>query len=88
MLSVSGATSPYHAVVQWQDGLGGWHNIDGWRGEVENDRVLWYVSPDQFGQGPFRWMVYGETDTLGVSEPFDMPSGANTLVHVSVTASP
>ncbi len=33
-LSVTGATAPYYAVVQWQNGL------EGWRGEVENDTML------------------------------------------------
>ena len=87
-LSVSGAASPYYAVVQWQDGLGGWHDVDSWRGEVENDHVLWYVSSDLFGKGPFRWVVYKGEETLGISESFDMPAGTNTLVHVAVTVAP
>lgn len=84
-LSVSGLTSPYFAVVQWQDGLGGWHDVDGWRGEVQDHYVLWYVSSVLFGKGPFRWVVYRGEETLGISEAFDMPSAANALVRVTVT---
>lgn len=87
-LSVSGVASPYYAIVQWQDGLGDWHNVDSWRGEVENDRVIWYVSPDLFGKGPFCWVVYRDQETLGISESFTMPLAANTLVRVTVAVTP
>ena len=36
------------AVVQWQDGLGDWHDVDGWRGAVQGDRVPWWVSNSHF----------------------------------------
>lgn len=83
-LSATGATAPYEAVVQWQDGLGDWHDVDGWRGTVEDDHVLWYVAPEHFGLGPFRWIVYRADDTLAMSEPFDLPAADGALVRVSV----
>ena len=83
-LSVTGATVPYHAVVQWQDGLGGWHDVDGWRGEVEEDYVLWHVSSDHFGDGPFRWVVYNGEGTLGASETFTLPVSNGHKVRVFV----
>lgn len=86
-LSVTGATAPYHAVVQWQDGLGNWHDVEGWRGEVEENRVLWYVAPEYLGAGPFRWVVYRADDTLGTSENFNLPAGNGVLIRVSVAAS-
>jgi hypothetical protein len=74
------------AVVQWQDGLGDWHDVDGWRGELEEERVTWWVSPDHFGAGPFRWVVYRGVDgeILATSEPFDLPSGHGQVIRVGV----
>ncbi len=83
-LSVSGAKSPCYAIVQWQDGLGGWHNVETWRGQVENNRVIWYVTPELFGKGPFRWVVYRGEKTLVLSESFNMPTAANQLLRVVV----
>lgn len=83
-LAVSGAVSPVYAVVQWQDGLGGWHIVDGWRGELENNRVLWFVPEEMFGDGPFRWVVYNDQQTLAASDPFDLPTVDGQIVHVSV----
>lgn len=86
LLSVTGATAPYDAVVQWQDGLGSWHDVDGWRGTVEEGGVLWYVAPEHLGLGPFRWVVYQGSDTLGTSEDFYLPAADGVLVRVSVAA--
>lgn len=84
-LSVTGATEPYWAVVQWQDGLGEWHDIDSWRGQVEDGYVLWFVSEDLFGAGPFRWLVTDQDgQTLGSSESFDMPLYRGTITSVLV----
>ncbi len=82
-------------LVQWQDGLGEWHNVDSWRGGFDeckgNDaRKSWWVSEDHFGSGPFRWVLYlrrGD-ETLVVSESFDMPSVHGEIVRVSITLAP
>lgn len=84
-LVVTGAMEPYFAVVQWQDGLGSWRDVSGWRGEVEKDNVRWYVAPKDFGTGPFRWHVYDEAgQTLALSESFDLPSGHGHWVRIPV----
>lgn len=83
-LRVNGIDTPYWAVVQWQDGLGNWHDVDGWRGEVENHYVIWYVTPNLFGKGPFRWVVYRGDEILGISESFNMPTVSNSLLTVSI----
>ena len=88
LLSVSGAASPYYAVVQWQDGLGEWHDVDGWRGEVKDDRVLWYVAPKDFGTGPFGWVVYNDQEIIGISESFYLPTDHGQIVQVVVTVRP
>jgi len=79
-----------HTLVQWQDGLGDWHDIEGWRGtldEIYTDggRKTWFVPEQHFGTGPFRWLIYQDEKTLATSEPFDMPKTDNQLVRVIVT---
>lgn len=76
-------------VVQWQDGLGEWHDVDPWRGtldEVHGDEGIkrWYVAEKDFSTGPFRWVVYNETGTLAASESFYLPSVDREVVHVTV----
>ena len=79
-----------HTLVQWQDGLGGWHDIDGWRGtldEIYTDggRKTWFVPKEHFGTGPFRWLIYRGEETLAASDPFDMPGTDSQLVRTVVT---
>jgi hypothetical protein len=85
-LHVEGLGPDMWAVVQWLDGLGEWHDVDGWRGELEEQRVTWWVSPKHFGDGPFRWVVYRGADgkILASSESFDLPAGHGQLVRVAV----
>jgi hypothetical protein len=75
------------AVVQWLDGLGAWHDVDGWRGELEEKRVTWWVAPKHFDTGPFRWVVYGGADgeVLATSESFNLPSGHGHVIRVGVS---
>ena len=77
-------------LVQWQDGLGGWHDIDGWRGTLDEiyadgGRKTWFVPKSHFGTGPFRWVVYMDGETLATGDPFDMPKKDNQLVRTIVT---
>lgn len=82
-------------VVQWQDGLGGWHDVTGWRGNLDamDDYVgwkVWWVEEDDFGTGPFRWVVYRRRDgeALAHSESFHLPERADEIVTVEVTLTP
>lgn len=81
-------------IVQWQDGWGDWHDVEGWRGgfdEVKGyeGRKSWWMSEDHFGTGPFRWAVYVGQDgePVGLSEPFDMPRSVGQIVRVVVSLS-
>jgi LysM repeat protein len=69
------------AVVQWQDGLGEWRAVEGWQGAIAGNEVMWWVSEEHYGTGPFRWAVYREQGgpLAGMSEPFDLPSSAYEL---------
>jgi hypothetical protein len=57
-LQVTPAHQTYWALVQWQDAQGVWRDVAGWRGEVTQGEVIWWVNEQDFGKGPFRWVIY------------------------------
>ena len=83
-------------VVQWQDGFGEWHDVDGWRGQPDGvwldeeltvfARKTWYVAKRDLGTGPFRWVAYTEGEggevIQAISEPFDLPERRGLVVIV------
>jgi hypothetical protein len=72
-------------IVQWQDGLGNWHDVEGWRGAPDqDDKVIWWVASSDLGKGPFRWMVYQGQDgkLIAKSETFYLPHQAGEVVKV------
>jgi hypothetical protein len=86
VLQVEGAQSPkLWSAVQWQkpdDDT--WHNVEGWRGRVdfESKQVIWWVDPNDFDTGPFRWVLYNKNggDILNISDPFSLPAGHGQAV--------
>jgi hypothetical protein len=78
------------AVVQWQDSGQGWHDVDGWRGYLPagvpaGTGVKWWVSPKDFGSGPFRWLIAdGCSSATAVSESFSLPSAGGMTLTVKV----
>jgi hypothetical protein len=82
-------------VVQWQDGRGNWHDVDGWQGTLDQveDGVgwkRWWLSAEHFGDGPFRWMIYETSSGVAVfaSEPFGLPDRDGETTYVDVLLSP
>lgn len=82
-------------IVQWQDGLGAWHDVEGWQAPLErvaNGELgkVWAVGPKDLGSGPFRWVILrGRRGVqLGSSEPFHMPLHGGETTRVEVTLSP
>jgi hypothetical protein len=80
-------------VVQWQDGNGDWHDVEGWRGQPDNivGRTAiktWWVSEADLGTGPFRWRVFWDvyvdvspsTARVMDSSPFYLPDAGRTVV--------
>lgn len=66
--------------VQWQDPLGGWHNIDSWLVPFDESQLGYvpnYVDPSDFGTGPYRWVLFDSLGgkILGTSAPFMFPGG-------------
>jgi hypothetical protein len=76
-------------VVQWGDALGGWHDVEGWRGELDSgQQKVWWVLGKDFGTGPFRWVVLERPGgrVWAISPAFSLPAGAGQWVIV--TAAP
>jgi hypothetical protein len=83
-------------VVQWQDEKGHWHDVQGWRGElnvveISGDGVVvgiksWWLADTELGSGPFRWQVYRQQggQQIRTSETFDLPEepGQTTIVEL------
>ncbi|MCP4418505.1 MAG: hypothetical protein GY805_17950 [Chloroflexi bacterium] len=75
--------------IEWQDpNTLLWHEVEGWQGEFDGDnRVTWYVAPENFNETPFRWRVYSDqsqSTLIVTSEPFDLPNGRWQDVVVNV----
>lgn len=66
-----GATLGQRVEVQWGDAIGGWHRVDGWSSSLDHltpqgvPFQRFTVFSDNFGQGPFRWVIYN-TDGVTV----------------------
>lgn len=75
-LAVTPAAAGLWAVVQWQGGDGVWHDVAGWQGVLPENGQRWAVEQRNFGEGPFRWVVYDRPGgkELASSAPFDLPA--------------
>jgi hypothetical protein len=76
------------AVVQWQNELGDWYDVEGWRGTLnEHRRRRWWVDQKDFGTGPFRWIVQQPSGgpILAVSPSFDLPNAAGQLKQIDLS---
>jgi hypothetical protein len=91
VLQVQSAPMDAWTVVQWQDSVGSWHDIEGWQGTLdEGGQKVWWLAADLFGRGPFRWLVYqGQGGKLlAQSEPFYLPTSAGEKVKIEVSLGP
>jgi hypothetical protein len=94
-LQLANVRATVWTVVQWQDALGGWHDVEGWRGTLDSisngtGYKTWWVAPGDFGKGPFRWVVY---DLIGgqllvSSEAFNLPSNSHQMIVSDVSLNP
>jgi hypothetical protein len=72
--------------VQYQLPDGTWRGVEGWQGTLQADDggtpfVQWSVAPENYGQGPFRWVVTEPNGNLwGISPDFQLPTeGVNAI---------
>jgi len=87
-LHVQDAPADTWTVVQWQDSAGGWHDVEGWRGMLdEGGAKRWWVAPKDLNTGPFRWIVTQGPDggELAASDPFTLPGSARQILQVSLS---
>ncbi len=85
----------YWTVVEWQDAFGGWHEVEGWRGTLDEivsgeGRKVWWVYRRDLSTGPFRWTVYRNPSggLVAHSKPFNLPDAVGQRVEVTVTLVP
>lgn len=76
-------------VVQWQNEHGNWYDVVGWRGHLDEgqaDMKTWWVYPANYGQGPFRWVLYASEGgkQLAISELFDLPTWNGQFVNIDI----
>ena len=86
ILQVYAAPAGSWTVVQWQDANGEWHDVEGWRSQLTNGYVGWWVAPANFASGPFRWLLLDAPDgeTLVVSESFYLPGFVNETILIEL----
>jgi hypothetical protein len=88
-LTVESAPAGLWTVVQWQDALGDWHNVEGWQGTLdEGNKKAWWVDKADLGKGPFRWAVTQSGERLATSESFYLPDSVGQTVRVSISLVP
>lgn len=85
-LRVQSASAGLWTVVQWQDRSGFWHDVEGWKGMLdERNLKVWWVAKPELGKGPFRWLVLSQNKVVATSETFYLPHADQTVsVEVSL----
>lgn len=87
-LHASAAPPDAWTVVQWQNSMGRWQDVDGWQGRLDGaDQKVWWVAQRYFGSGPYRWLVYASQGgrPMGMSQSFYLPKAAHQTVSVAVS---
>lgn len=89
-LRVKPANVVYWTTVEWQDGAGIWHLVDGWTGYTQNGALRWYADNNLLGKGPFRWNVYTQDRCclLVPGIPFMLPKQPGATVVTSANIGP
>jgi hypothetical protein len=82
---------PLWTVVQWQDAMGGWHDVEGWRGALDEaafgiGKKTWVVEDKDLGTGPFIWLVYAHPggELVAASAMFYLPAKAGDIFESRV----
>jgi hypothetical protein len=73
------------ASVQWRNAQGQWQTVSGWQNTLTAKPTRWWVSPQEFGAGVFRWVVIKGGKTVAESRPFYLPKRARDTLIVRAT---
>jgi hypothetical protein len=89
-LRVQPAQASVWTLIQWQDALGQWHDVDGWQGTLAGESQVWWVAPADLGKGLFHWQVYRSRggQLLAESKSFSLPSHSRETIQIEVTLKP
>jgi hypothetical protein len=82
-------------IVQWQDGFGRLHDVEGWQGTLDQvsrtgrevvGNKTWWLARDLFTKGPFGWIVYRVQSgaVVAKSEPFFLPDTVGEVETVEI----
>jgi len=88
-LRVLSAHAEMWTMVQWQNEWDNWYDVTGWQGTFDEitygvGTKTWWVAKEDFGTGPFRWVVHesvGEA-VVATSETFYLPDIVGETVTV------
>lgn len=85
-LLVAPAQEGLWSVVEWQGADGEWHVVDGWQGTIDGGSKRWAVHERNFGEGPFRWVVYDSPAgrVMDTSVTFVLPHSAGEELIVRI----
>jgi LysM repeat protein len=87
------------AVVQWQDRLGGWHEVTSWSARLDAEAyrvpglgtctVRW-VLRENFSEQPFQWMIYTQRGgaVWASSYTFSLPQNSGEWVWAKLPPTP
>jgi len=78
-------TAVYETSVEWEDEHGNWHIVESWQSPFnEYKQVVWAVAANDFGKGPFRWVVYQNGVVIKNSSIFYLPPSNNEIVAIHI----
>ncbi len=79
--------------VEYGDSAGNWNKVDGWASKLVTATanlnvpfIQWTVLQANFGQGPFRWVVFNADgkSVWGISDSFNLPAGGGMNAFMSL----
>jgi len=75
-LNIMPAVETYWTEIEWIDGTGMWHPVEGWQGHSTQGMVRWFMRPAEFGKGPFHWQIYTQDRNrlIATSNTFYLPT--------------
>jgi len=75
----------WQTAVQWQDHKEKWHVVEGWQAPFNKyNQVAWAVAEDEYGKGPFRWVILDGDTITDSSTDFYLPLSAaeSVIIHM------
>ncbi len=77
--------SELQTAVQWQDSKEKWHIVEGWQAPFNTyNQVTWAVARNDYGKGPFRWIILDGDTMVDNSSDFYLPLSAHEtkITHI------